>query len=102
MAGIPTKAIFSLVFSLLGFFATVTSVALYYYRRYYRRLERLDLIQRATGGRELTSLGARWVERPVIWEMWADRCLKPTSKWGDILVSFRLTNSSVLFHSESI
>ena len=101
MADIPTTTIFSLILSLFGFFATVTSIALYYHRRDSRRLERLEFAQRATEGHEIT-FGAHWLEKPVIWDVWANRYPEPTSKWEDLLVGFRFTSSSVPFHSESI
>lgn len=83
----------SLILSLFGFFTMVTGVALYYYRKDYRRLERLEAIQRAAESRETASLEAHWLERPVIWEVWADRYPKLTSKWEDFLVSFRFASS---------
>jgi len=101
MGDIPTTTVVSLILFLLGFFATVTSITLYYYKKYSRRLERLELIQRATEGSE-ASLAAQWQEKPVIWEVQADRYPELISKWEDLLVSFRFTTSSVPFHSESI
>ena len=93
MEDIPTTTILSLILSLFGFFTVVTGVALFYYRKDYRRLERLEAIQRAAESREIASLEARWLEKPVIWEVWADRYPKPTSKWEDFVVSFRFASS---------
>lgn len=83
----------SLILSLFGFFTMVTGVALFYYRKDYRRLERLEAIQRAAESREIASREARWLEKPVIWEVWADRYPKPTPKWEDFVVSLRFASS---------
>jgi len=93
MEDIPTTTILSLILSLFGFFTMVTGVALFYYRKDYRRLERLEAIQRAAESREIASFEAHWLERPVIWEVWADRYPKSTSKWEDFLVIFRFASS---------
>ena len=102
MGDIPTTTVFSLILSLFGFFATVTCISLYYYKKDSRRLQRLEPIQRATRARETASLSAQWLEKPVIWEVQADRYPKPISKWEDLLVSFRFATFSVPFRSEPI
>lgn len=95
----PVTIIFTLIISFLGFFAAVTCVTLYYYKRGSRRLQRLEQIQWDTEGRETIPLGTYWSERPVIWEVWADKYPKPTSKWEDLLVRPRFAAPFVPFHS---
>ena len=88
--------VFTLILSFLGFFAAVTCVTMYYYKRGAGRLERLEQIQQASERRENLALGAR----PAIWEVWADKHPKLTSKWNDLLVRLRFAASSFLpFHS---
>jgi hypothetical protein len=89
--------VFILIVSFLGFFAAVTCVTLYYYKRGARRLERSERIQQAAEGRK--TLGVHWSERPAIWEVWADKHPKPTSKWNDLLVCIRFAASPFSFHS---
>lgn len=94
----PVTIIFTLIISFLGFFAAVTCVTLYYYKRNNNRLERLEQ-QWGAEGRETVPLGPHWSERPIIWEVWADKYPKPTSKWEDFLVRLRFAASSVSFRS---
>lgn len=94
--GTPVTIVFTLIISFLGFFAVVTCVTLYFYKRRTRRLEH---IQQGTGGRGTLILGANWSERPAIWEVWADKHPKPTSTWDDLLVRLRFADSLVLFGS---
>lgn len=94
--GTPVTIVFTLILSFLGFFAAVTCVTMYYYKRGAGRLERLEQIQQASERRENIALGAR----PAIWEVWADKHPKLTSKWNDLLVRLRFAASSFLpFHS---
>jgi len=74
--------IFTLIISFIGFFAVVTCVALYYYKRGPRHFERLERIHQAIEDREIFAL---WSERPIIWEVWVDKYPKPTSQWNGLL-----------------
>lgn len=77
--------VFTLILSFVGFFAGVTCITLYYYKRGSRRLERLERTQRAAEDRE-----GRWSEKPVIWDVWTDKHPKTTSMWNDLLVRLSL------------
>ena len=97
MADTPTTTIFSLILALLGFFTAVTSATMFYHRRDSRRLRRLELAQQAAEGRGSTSLPPHWSERPVIWEVCADKHPKRTSNWEDSLVSYTFALWTPLF-----
>ena len=93
--GTPVTIVFTLILSFLGFFAAVTCVTVYYYKRGAGRLERLEQIQQASERRETLALAAR----PAIWEVWADKYPKLTSTWNDLLVRLPFAVSSLLFPS---
>ena len=89
----PVTIVFTLILSFLGFFAGVTCVTMYYYRRGSRGLDRLERLQQAAGDRE-----ANRSRRPVIWDVWADKHPKPASTWNDFLVCL----CPPAFHSSAI
>jgi len=93
--GTPVTIVFTLILSFLGFFAAVTCVTMYYYKRGSGRLERLEQLQQASERRETLALAAR----PAIWEVWADEHPKLTSTWNDLLVRLPFAASSIPFHS---
>jgi hypothetical protein len=98
VGGIPATVIFTLIISFFAFFAAVTCVTLYYYKRDPRRLERLRRIEEEVEARDSITLGA-WEETPAIWEVWADKYPKPTSKWEELLVRLPFATSPVPFRS---
>lgn len=103
IGGIPATIVFTLIVSFFAFFASVTCVTLYYYKRDPRRLERLRQLEQAIEDRETTFLGnVNWVEMPIIWEVWADKHPKRTSKWEDLLVRLPFTYDFSRFHSSEI
>ena len=87
IGGIPATIVFTLIISFFAFFASVTFVTLYYYKRDPRRLQRLQQIERVTETQETIALGPL-AEPPILWQVWADRYPKLTSKWEDLLVRF--------------
>lgn len=89
--------IFTLIISFIGFFAVVTCVTLFYYKRGSRRSERLEQNQ-VSQGRESFAVGGRWLERPVVWEVWVDKHPKPAVQWDDLLVRLGFS-ASFLAHS---
>lgn len=91
IGGIPATIVFTLIISFFAFFASITCVTLYYYKRDPRRLERLRRLEQAFEASETIPLGVS-EEAPILWEVWADRHPKPTSKWEDLLVCFLLSS----------
>src|SRR5258708_1712932 len=99
IGGIPATIVFTLIISFFAFFASVTCVTLYYYKRDPRRLQRLRQLENAVETREPVLLES-WAEAPIIWEVWADKHPKPTSNWNDLLVRLPFVSSPVLFNSK--
>ena len=99
VGGIPATIIFTLIISFFAFFAAVTCVTLYYYKRDPRRLQRLRQIEEAEA-RDSITFGA-WEEAPAIWEVWADKHPKPTSEWEGLLVRLPFTCSLPFLPSDS-
>jgi hypothetical protein len=97
IGGIPATIVFTLIISFFAFFASITCVALYYYKRNPRRLERLRQLEQAVEARETIPLGT-WAEAPILWEVWADKHPKSTSEWKDLLVRLSSVSSSVFFY----
>ena len=91
MTNSPTTTIFALILTLLCFFAAATGVTIFYFKKDSRRLSRSELLQQATEGDETISPKAHF-RTPEIWEVWADKYPKPTSKWEDLLVSLCFAN----------
>jgi len=121
---IAITVLFSLFIALFGFLVVLVCMTLCYkcYDAYdesrrFRRSER-ERIQRTTEAREIvTAHGETELppsepevgfqpnethcqsEKPVMWEVRADKYPEPTSKWEDLLVRLRFAPSSVPFHS---
>lgn len=101
IGGVPATIVFTLIISFFAFFASVTCVTLYYYKRDPQRRERLRQLEQGIEVRETIPLGA-WPEMPIVWEVWADKHPKPTANWEDLLVRFLFMMMTPVFSNSEV